>query len=1093
MNICMLNSYSFNRILCCFTFFGMAWMSIEAQTVVRGKVIDKDNLPVIGATVRLNGTNVKTITDLDGAFVLNSARTLTKTDRITVTHLGYESKSFPFDVKRQDDWVLTLEEQDVELNDVVVTALGIKRSERGLGYATSKLESDDITRAMGTNWSQGLAGKVAGLSISNSAGPLGSTRISLRGDVSLNQGGNNALIVVDGVPMSTPQINSGSTAAGTSEVSVDYGNGFSDINPDDIESVQVLKGASATALYGSRAANGVIMITTKNGSEQSNRLGVSFMSDTSVEDVMMWPEWQYEFGQGQATNVGPEGTPYAGQLYYSYDAAPDGSYSGTSGTSSAYGPRFEGQSYYQYDPAKQGRADAPTLWRAYPNNRKGLFRTGFTTSNTLAIAGKTDRGSMRASITYAKNNWILPNTGFERVTATVSGQQRVSRLLTVNFRTSYSYRSSDNLPAVGYSANAISYFLIYQNPNIDLNWYKDKWVRGEENVTQLLPFSKKFNNPYVTLYEAVNPSEKHSTVSMVQANLQLSSHFDFMVRSALQMNMDLREQHRPYNDAVYAKGYYKKQNIFDYELNSDVLLTYHNSFMNGLTLNAAVGGNMMVSKIDMLSDIANGLITPGVYKLANAISALEYNQRLDNKAVNSLYFTANLAYRNKLFLDITGRNDWSSTLPKDNNSFFYPSVSLSVMMDEWMKMPQFVDMLKLRLSWAQVGNDTNPYKISEYYENTDFPGSVKLPKTLFNAGLKPEISTNYEAGFDIRMFKNRIGLDFAFYYNETRNQILDGLMDPTTGYTRATINSGTVSNMGFEVELSTMPVLTHDFQWVSRINWSKNKNKILSLAEGADENQVISEVAGASIIGRVGGTVGDIWGYKLKRAPDGQMIINASGLPVMTDDIEYVGCAYPRWKGGWYNEFKYKNITLSVLIDGQVGGKIYSMTNARMGIQGKSNATLNGRLPGTPLYMSKDDPRIAEAGLTPLDGTYIIAPGVVENPDGTYSPNTKVVSAQIYYGEYYDQKNVETNMLDATYFKLRELRLQYDFPQHLLKKTPLGKASIAVYGRNLFCFTDFPIYDPETAALNGSNIIPGIEGGTLPTARSYGVSINVNI
>lgn len=1072
--------------------FSLAAITAQAQTVINGKVVDRNNEPLVGVNVSVKGSATATMTDADGTFTLSSKIGLGTADKVVFSLLGYDPDTVSYS-PRKTNWVVVLSEKNVVLDDVVVTALGIKRNEVGLGYSTTKLEAGEITRSISANWSQALVGKVAGLNVNTSAGPLGSTRISLRGDVSLNQGGNNALIVVDGVPMSAPMVNTGNAQAASGEGSIDFGNGFSDLNPEDIESVQVLKGASATALYGSRAANGVIMVTTKNGSEQDDRLGVSFSSNTSMENVMMWPDYQYEFGQGQSTNIGLEGSIYEGQHYYSYGDFPDGTVSGTSGTSSAFGPRLDsGLSFYQYDPETQARGESPTPWRSYKNNRKDLFRVGFTTTNSLSLSGKNDRGSVRASVTHMKNNWILPNTGFQRLTATISGQQQISRLLSINYRTSYTWRKSDNLPTVGYSGNAISYFLAFQNPSVDLDWYRDMWVRGQENVTQLQPFSKNIQNPYVILYEALNPTEKHATVSMLSANLKLSSHFDFMVRSALQLENDLREQHRPVSDVVFPDGYFRKQNVFSYELNNDVLLTYHNSFFNGITLNAAVGGNMMVSKLDMLSNAANGLITPGVYKLANAVSAIEYDQRLLNKQVNSVYFTANISYANKIFFDVSGRNDWSSTLPKKNNSFFYPSVSMSTLMNEWFEMPDEINLVKLRLSWAQVGNDTDPYKTSQYYATTNFPGSVKLPTILFNTDFKPEISTNYEAGVDFRVFNNRLGVDFAYYYNRTKNQIIDAPMDPTTGYSKATINSGTVQNMGYEIEVEAVPVLTRDFSWTLRFNWAKNNNKILSLSETADENQLIQKIAQASIIGRVGGSVGDIWGYKFKRAPDGQIIIDETGIPVLTDEIEYVANAYPAWKAGLYNEFKYKNFTLGILIDGQLGGNIYSTTALRMGIQGKSEATLNGRLPGTPLYIAADDPRIAGSDFHQIGGMYVIAPGVVENPDGTFSPNTKPVTAQVYYGQYYAAENVESNTYDASFLKIREVRLEYAFTKHQLRKTPFSSLSIALYGRNLFCFTDFPVFDPEIAALNGGNIVPGIEAGSLPSTRSMGISLNVN-
>ena len=486
----------------------------------------------------------------------------------------------------------------------------------------------------------------------------------------------------------------------------------------------------------------------------------------------------------------------------------------------------------------------------------------------------------------------------------------------------------------------------------------------------------------------------------------------------------------------------------------------------------------MKQHYDMLSAEVKGLITPGVYKLANGASNPLVKTDINDKELNSLYFAANFAYKDKLFLDVTGRNDWSSTLPRSNRSFFYPSVSMSALVNEWVELPRVISLLKLRASWAQVGNDTDPYKTSAYYETTDFPGTSVLPTTLHNANFKPEISTNYEAGLDFRMFKNRIGIDFTFYYNKTKNQILDAPMDPTTGYSRATINSGNVRNRGYELELTATPVKNKNFQWNSTLTWSKNENKILSLAEGSDENQLIS-------------SIGDLWGYKLVRNDKGEVIINENGLPEQADEIEYVGCAYPGWKAGFYNEFKYKNLKLSVLIDGQHGGIIYSHSHHKMTEQGKLAHTLNGRLPGTEYYMSADDPRIAAAKLTPLDGVYMVAPGVVRNADGSFSPNTTVTTVEKYYKEYYRMANVETNSFDASFIKIREVRLEYSLPKNILGKTFLTQATVGVYGRNLLCISDFPMFDPEAAALNGRSITPGVETGSLPSTRSFGINISL--
>lgn len=1075
-------------LLLLFLFTGQA----IAQTTINGKVTDKQGEPLIGATITVKShPTLGTVTDIDGLYILKCPKALTSKDIICANYMGYKTQEIAFKGNIQINFIL--QEETQILNDVVVTALGIKREERGLGYATQKVEGDMVSGTMPSNWSSALSGKVAGLNVISPGGPLGSSRISLRGDISLNQNGNNALVVVDGVPMSSPMTNPGLAygAGSSSELSVDYGNGFSDINPDDIENIQVLKGASATALYGTRAANGVIMVTTKSGKKEKKGIGVTLTSNISMDDVMQWPDYQYEFGQGLPSNVGKAGTEYAGKLYYSYGASPDGN-SSTSGTSSAYGARFDpNQSYFQYDPEKQGRADVATPWIGYKNNRKDLFRTGYTISNSLSLSGSSDRGSVRASITHTKNEWILPNTGFQRIVASVSGQQQLSRVLKLNYKASYTNRKIDNTPALGYNSNSISYFLIFQNPNVNLDWLRPMWRTGQENIKQLQPYSSYIGNPFVILYESENPSEKHSVVSSVSATLQITRNLDLMVRSGIQLAADQREQHRPISDVVYGDGFFKKQNVFDYELNSDALLTYHNSFANDMHVNISVGGNMMQQKYDMLSAEVRGLITPGVYKLANGASNPLVRTSIRRKAMNSLYFAANLAYKDKLFLDVTGRNDWSSTLPKKNRSFFYPSVSLSALMNEIIKLPSAISLLKLRASWAQVGNDTDPYKTSPYYGTSDFPGSATVATTLYNDNFKPEISTNYETGFDFRMFRNRIGLDFTFYYNRTKNQILDAPMDYSTGYSKITINSGNVRNMGYEVQLNMMPIATKDFRWNSTITWSKNKSRIMSLAEGADENQLISSIGSVSVIGRVGGTTGDLWGYKLVRNDQGEVIINENGLPEQADEIEYVGCAYPGWKAGFYNELTYKGFKFCFLIDGQKGGLVYSHSHHKMTEQGKLAHTLNGRLPGTEFYMSADDPRIAAAGLPPLDGVYMIAPGVVRNGDGTFSPNTTVTTVEKYYKEYYRMANVETNSFDASYIKLREVRLEYSLPKSILDKTFFTKATFGVYGRNLLCLSDFPLFDPESAALNGSAIAPGIETGSLPTARTWGLNISL--
>lgn len=1067
--------------------------SLSAQEYnLGGSVKDSSGEPLIGVNIMRRGTNKGAISDLDGRFSL----TVLPTDTLVFTYIGFKTQRIPVDSRQVINVVMS--ESETMLSEVVVTALGIKRESRALGYSTENLEGDQISSTMPNNWSAALAGKVAGLNVVTPGGPLGSTRLSLRGDISLNVNSNGALIIIDGIPMSNDISNPGSAygAGAASELSLDYGNGFADINPNDIADIQVLKGPSASALYGSRGANGVIIITTKSGQgvKMDSGIGVTYSSHLNLESVMRWPDYQYEFGQGLPSNVGIKGTDYEGQLYYSYGAMPDGN-RGTSGTSSAYGARFDPHKlFYQYDPELQGRAEVPTPWIPYPNNRKELFRTGHTWTNTVALSSRTKTGRVRAALTYADNKWILPNTGYDRMTLSVAGQQKISRYITLDYSTSYTNREVHNTPALGYNSNSISYFLIFQNPNVNLDWLRPKWRKGLENIKQLQPYSSFIGNPFMILYDAINPAHKQSLLSSLSATIQFNEWLSLSVKSAVRLASDKREQHRPISDVVFGKGFFKTEKITDYEINNDFLLSYKREISDHFSLNLSAGGNMMKSKYDYIGASVNGLQTPGVFKLSNGSAQPHVVPRVREKAINSLYFMGNINYKNYLFLDVTGRNDWSSTLPEENRSFFYPSVSLSSIVNEIFSLPQPISFFKLRASWAQVGNDTSPYKTSQYYSTSNFPGSLQLPRTLYNQHFKPEISSNVEFGFDYRMFNDRLSFDFTYYFNKTKNQIIDAPIDPTTGYSKATINSGTVQNKGVELEFAAVPVVTRDFKWKTTINWSKNRNKILSLAEGSDEHQVIATVGSVvSLIGTVGGSIGDLWGYKLVRSPEGEVVIGANGLPEKAQAIEFVGNVYPDWKAGIRNELSYKGVTLSFLFDGQKGGNIYSQSHHKMSEQGKLAHTLNGRLPGTEFYIAGDDPRLAnDPKLNPIGGVYMVAPGVVRNPDGSFSPNEKIVTVEKYNKEYYRRANVETNTFDASYIKLREVQLSYAVPTKLLKKTFIKGASLAIYGRNLLTFTKYPLYDPEIAALDGSSMVVGIENGSLPSTKSYGFNLNIS-
>lgn len=1041
--------------------FSSAWA--QEKTVTGHVKNEKDGTPLGGATVQVKGTTTTTVTDEKGAFSIKAGNNQT----LVVSTIGFTTVEK--EVGNQSVVDFNLVASDAQMEGVVVTALGISRQQKALGYSAQQVGGEELTDARSNNWSSALSGKVAGLQmLSAGSGPVNSTRITLRGDVSLNPNNNNALIVVDGVPMSNKNatssgVNSAYGAGSGNDVPIDFGNNINDINPDDIESITVLKGAGATALYGSRASNGALIITTKSGTRKNQGIGVTVNSNASINTVLRWPDYQYEYGQGTGRAVNANGDPY-----YSYGATVDGA--STSGTSSAFGPKFEGQMYYQYDPVKQARGDERTLWRPYEDNIKGFWRTGNTITNNVSLEGGSDKGTARLSVTHSKNDWIMPNTGYERITAQTGLNYKLSDKLKVTTKISYTNKSSDNLPATGYNNQSIGYFMIFQNPNVDLNWYRDIWKRGQEQIDQIHPFSSFIDNPFLIAYEMTNGVKNNTVIGNFSATYTISKKFDLMLRSGINMMDEDRNQKRPYSTANFRQGYYKEQAITDFESNSDFLLTYKDNIVNDLTVTASVGGNKMVHRYNRVDSYIDGLVIPAVYKLNNGLANPQMKVTDKNFNVHSLYGLAAFGYKNKYFLDFTARNDWSSTLPSSNWSFFYPSVNASFILSDIFALPSAISFAKFRMSAAAAGNDTDPYQTQRYYGTSEFASSGSVDNVLYNASLKPEISTSYEAGIDIRFLRNRIGLDLTYYNSVTRNQIVEVPMNWSTGYSAAFLNSGEVRNRGVEVVINSKNISNKNFSWNTTINWSKNRNKVLSLAEdlGGEDNQIIGTGGNATIIAKVGGSTGDIYGFGFVRSPDGQIVYNTNGLPKRPTEIQYIGNAFADWKGGILNEFSYKNFRFNFLLDGQYGGIIYSQTHHKMSEQGKLKHTLRGREEG-----------------------YIVGEGVVEDAPGHFVPNTKQVLPADYYGDYYRRANVESNSFDASYLKLREARLEYSLPKNLLSKTFIRQASVGIYGRDLLMWTDFPIFDPETAALNGSTLIPGVEMGQLPSTRTMGINLTL--
>ncbi|MFL9846051.1 TonB-dependent receptor domain-containing protein, partial [Flavobacterium rhizosphaerae] len=774
--------------------------------------------------------------------------------------------------------------------------------------------------------------------------------------------------------------------------------------------------------------------------------------------------YQYKYGQGAGSSFDENGDPY-----YSYGASEDGPNTGS--TSSAWGPAFNGQYFYQYDPAIGGQSEERQLWRPYTDNRKDFWQTGVTLNNNVSLQGGNDNGSMRMSIGHQKNEWIMPNTGFERVTAAINANYQISERIKLTTSFNYNNRWSDNLPSTGYNNGSIAYFMIFQNPNVDLNWLKPIWNNGQQNISQIQPFSSYIDNPYLIAYEATNPLQSHQIVGNMAANIKITDNLDLMLRTALNTYNQNREQHRPYSINRYRAGFYKRQDVYKQEVNTDFLLSYNPKFSENFSVSASLGGNARDTKYKNIEASVEGLVVPDVYMLTNGVNSPVVQANDSNESVNSLYGLVTLGYKDVVFVDVTGRNDWSSTLPKENGSYFYPSVNTSFILSDIfnLKNTTAIDYLKYRFSFARVGWGAEPYDTQRTYNYSSFPASAQLPTTLYNPNLKPEITTSYETGIELYMFKKRINLDATVYNTTTENQIISMPMNYSTGYNYARINAGKIRNRGVELLLGGKIIDNDKFKWGATANWTKNWNRVMELPDGVEGQQVIAEAGTATILAKVGGTTTAIYGYGFVRSPDGQIVYDG-GIPAYPDKIEYIGDASPKWKAGLTNNFTIGNFTLSATIDGQYGGIIYSMTHHKLTEQGKLTDTYAGREEGV-----------------------IVGDGVVQNADGSYSPNTVSVATPTWYAKYYRRANIESNSFDASYIKLREVSLAFNLPKKWLKGSALQSAQLSVYGRNLAIISDFPIYDPETAALNGNSLVPGMEMGQMPSPATYGFNLKLNL
>lgn len=1071
-------------------------LSARAQGTVKGTVFDTDrNNPLPGASVIVENKQTYSLTDLDGKFSLNAA----PGDVLLVQFLGYKDQRVTVGSAATYDIILTPDSQ--MLSETVVTALGMTREKRSLGYAVVDLSGDELNQSQSNNWLGGLEGKVPGVQFNKASGPMSSTRVIVRGDPSLS-GNGSALFVVDGVPIESGMISNASGSGYTNEDSpIDFGDNGGDLNPEDIESVTVLKGAAATALYGSRAGNGAVIITTKSGSKNKG-IGVTYSTRFTYDIPGYWPDFQKTYGPG--TDLGLD-------EYVLWENNPEG-------LSRHYSRMSFGEAYnpatlrYQWNSVNWSTGEMTRTPFVYAEDwYSGLFRNGMTWENSLSIDGGTEKGTrVRVSANTAKNDWILPNTGYRRNSISLSFKTPVAKFMDFNLKVNYYMTDSDNLPSSAYTNNGVTYQLLWNRTNVPASAYADEYFSGRwnryayNNPKTTLIGQEHYYNPYRVLYEMTNTQDKDRVFGNAGFHINIwKEKVTLDVKTGLDIVNEFRTQRKPWYTYNYPQGWYREQSNYVAQFNTDFLLKYTDSFFaDRFSLTAAIGGNNMTYQRRSHKFTIDKLEVEGVYNTSNypAETLPDESNYRSNKVVNSLYGMLSLGWRDMVYLDATARNDWTSTLSPGNRSYFYPSVSASAIISKIAgldKYSDYVNLIKIRASWANVGKDTEPYAISYSYTNTSFPGGYRPAATLPDYYLKPENVATWEVGLEGKFFQNRLIFDVAAYSSDVTNQIYDRPVDYMTGAKYYTSNIGLIRSQGVELALTFTPVKIKDFTWTVSINAATSLTKLLKMYDGWDNSQPHQSDMGTTIGSRlyiynyVGQRMGQLWGKGLALAPEGSYILNEdgsrtdcsgqvildanTGLPSMSDELRYLGNVNPDWTGGLAMSFKYKGFTLNTTFSAQLGGKTYSVTAAILGYQGKLKNSLAGRPDGL----------VAE-------GVNLV--GTDADGHGIYKTNTTLTSnIYTYYNSYAANRyNFKEYIYDNSFFKLKEVMLSYDFPEKWMKATRiLQGVSLSVYGTNLFCLTNYPFFDPEVTGMNDANSKRGIEAGSFPMTRSYGFNVKL--
>jgi TonB-linked SusC/RagA family outer membrane protein len=997
----------------------------QKLATITGRVTGSDGSPLAGVSVQVKGTNRGTSTNANGDFSIEA----NKGDVLVITYIGYEAKEVTVGDDRTLSIGLTLGNQ--QMNEVVVTALGIRKESRRLGYSVTKVGGDEFTKSREINVANALVGKVAGV---NSSGPLtgpgGSSNVLIRGMSSLS--GGRPLYVINGIPFNNNNFGSAGMWGGA-----DLGEGLTSINPDDIEEITVLKGGAAAALYGQQALGGVIMITTKSGKGKKG-LGIELNSNVQIDKINNFLEFQNVYGQG------------------TLGAKPTDATSAKNTGLSSWGAKLDGSSAPIFDGTMKPYSDQG-------DNLNRFYKTGSTFSNTLSITSGNDNGNFRLSLSDLRNNGVYPNSEYNRNNVSLDGNYKLSEKWTGQASLLYSKEIGKNRTNLSDAPGNGNYAINFLPPNVNADYLGTGYdAQGNEIEFSGDAFT---TNPFFAANKFQNNTEKNRTFTVASLRYTPLKWLYIQARFGNDNYSFNGVQITPTGTAYRKTGSLDNDlNWFYNQTNFDVLAGVNRNITPDIAVNFTAGANLLKERQKINTINASGLAFPYLYNPGAATSnnAVTSTPRKD---VRSVYGSLELSYKNFLFLNVTDRNDWSSTIPIDNNSYNYPSANLSYVFSENFK-PSWLSFGKIRIGYAQIGRDADPFQTALYYNAS---GSINgqpigsLPGVIPNKNLEPLQANEFEAGTFLSFCKSRFSIDFTWYKKNTLNDIVQGTVSPTSGYSAAVVNIGKVENKGIEIALSGSPIKSAHFTWNSSFNFANNKNKIVQLAEGQEFMSLgQSRTTRGFTENRLGMPAYQVMVYDFKRnaSKGNALVLSPSGFPQAADNLVAAGTSIHPTTGGWNNSFSYKKFNLEFLIDYKYGAWIYSGTNARAYASGLHKETLNGR----------------ESGIT------------VTGVDDSGNPVSSVISAQNYYGALSNISLLQTYKAD--FIKFRSLTFSYDIPVAKILKNKIQALTLSLVGRNLFYIKrSTPNIDPEANYSNNTSV--GLEYASLPSVKSYGVNLNV--